>query len=168
MHRIIFPLSMCVCVLLAGCYPVIGSYYSPSSAAGIQKSEYCHGSIGAKNTMDMRFGDLELLLSADEIDNSRTHLDLQILGSQESINWSVLSTVGVIGEDDHTELAKKDVKTMCSRVEANGCAYSFDIDTVPEEFSVVLPGSFTGDQPPDPIVVKFVKKSGLWVSTINC
>lgn len=168
MRRIVFGLFMLGSIFIVGCVPVVGSYYSPSGVRGVPKSEYCHGDIGAKNTMDIKFDDVELLLSANEISNSHTHLNLQIYGNPKSIRWSALSTINILNEDEHVVLHQENVSKACSAAETNYCAYSFDINSAPKDFSVTLPASLFKEQQAKDIAVKFVKKRGFWLVSLNC
>jgi hypothetical protein len=153
---------------ITGCVPMGGSYYSPSGAYGVPVSEYCHGGIGAKNTMDMKFGGMELVLSADQIDSAKMFVGLQIFGNAKSIGGFDPNNISVYDEDNHVALEKENIKQAYSKVQANYSAYSFDINAAPKNFLITFPPITDDGKQYDDVTVRFTKKHGVWLGAINC
>lgn len=160
--------AILICVPVAGCIPMAGSYYSPSGAYGIPVSEYCHGGIGAKNTMDMKLGGIELVLSADQIDATKVFVGLQIFNNTEPPGNFHPDNISVYDEDNHVALEKENIKQAYSKVQANYSAYSFDINAAPTNFLVTFPPITYDGQQYDDVTVRFTKKHGVWLGAINC
>lgn len=160
--------AILICVTLAGCIPMAGNYYSPSGAYGVPVSEYCHGSIGAKNTMDMKFGGIELVLSADQIDTTRVFVGLQIFNNAASPGNFHADNISVYDEDNKVALKKENIKQAYSKVQANYSAYTFDITAAPTNFLVIFPPITYDGKRYDDVTVRFTKKRGVWLGAINC
>lgn len=160
--------AILICVLVAGCIPMAGNYYSPSGTYGVPVSEYCHGDIGAKNSMKMEFGGIVLILSADQIDNTKIYINLQIIGDANSVGGFDPDKISVYDEDNKVALKKENIKQAYSKVQANYSAYSFDIKAAPNNFLVTFPPITYDGKQYDDVTVRFTKKHGIWLGAINC
>lgn len=168
MRSIVYLCVALVCLYISACVPEIGSYYSPSGAIGVPVSEYCHGSIGAKNSMKIEIDGTELILSADEIGNSKIHIDLQMLGNSGSYAKFDPDKISIYDEDKSETLGKKDIKRTNSKVQPHYSAYSFDINAAPVKFLVIFPPITSRERSYDRIIVHFTKKHGAWLGALNC
>lgn len=169
MRKIASASAILICVLVVGCIPMVGSYYSPSGASGVPVSEYCHGDIGAKNSMKMEFGRTILILSADQIDNTKIYINLQIIGDANSVGGFDPDKISVYDEDNKKVVLKKEsIKQTYSKVQANYSAYSFNINAAPKNFLITFPTITYDGKQYDDVTVRFTKKHGVWLGTINC
>lgn len=168
MRELVRAAVILIFVLVAGCIPMTGSYYSPSGAYGVPVSEYCHGGIGAKNTMDMKLGRIELVLSANQIDTTKVFVGLQIFNNTKSHGNFNPDNISVYDEDNHVALEKENIKQIYSKVQANYSAYSFDIKAAPTDFLVTFPPITNDGKQYNDVTVRFTKKHGVWVYAINC
>lgn len=168
MYDILRSAVIFVCLSITGCVPMAGSYYSPSGNYGIPVSEYCHGGIGAKNSMDMKFAGMEMVLSADRVGSTKTFIGLQIFGNANSTERFEPDNISVYDEDNHTVLPKENIKRVYSKVQANYSAYSFNINAAPKNFVITFPPvPYDGKQYGN-LTVRFTRKHGMWVDAINC
>jgi hypothetical protein len=158
--------------LISGCIPMGGNYYYPSNAKGTVTGEYCSGSSGAMNTLNMRIGQMSLRITADTADGAhKIRINITAAGDADLVSKIKLDDVSVFDEDDELVLEKKNAMHnyhSYKNINSASFAYWFFIDASPNKFNVSLPTINIDGKSYENITIQFTKKFGMWIGLINC
>lgn len=148
------------CVLPGG-----GHYYSPSSTSGTPKRAYCRGSIGPENTIEFALSGAILSISANDVGNDRTHINILVYGAGFSGVGYDAKMVAIFDGDTGNPLKQTNIKTVST---ADSSSYSFDLAVEPRRFEIKMPVVTLDGTQYEGLQVVFTYRLGMWPEVLNC
>ncbi len=108
--------NLLLCTVISGtsacAIPMGGHYYYPSSSYGKVIRAYCKGGTGPENSIEMKLGDSEVVVSATNNDKSLTHINLIVYKKENSIIELDPSKIRVYEDTGDKALDVQDIKTI--------------------------------------------------------
>jgi hypothetical protein len=188
--RGIVVISLLSCtLLLSGCFPLMGHYYSASTDGGRPSQQDCGGRTGPKTNVTFERGGVRVLVTPYQ-DSSSLRLTVQFnLQTEDRVvgQWSDMEAIGNSGNKLSIALKSihgyrySDPQThvryaldVVDNNDFNGENYNiYSIETqiagdVPDKFTLVIPQMTVNGVVYPTTNISFDKQFGWWMQFINC
>lgn len=179
---------LCSSVLVSGCFPLMGHYYTASTEGGTASRQDCHGVAGPKTNVEFERGDVKLLVIPYQHSSTLTlTVQFRLRNDDRMLaRWNELRVVddagnrlpielkGIYAHKSGIPITLNSNNDLINSNALSGQDYSLYevevqfISDAPDQFIFVIPSMTINGVSYADTSINFSRQFGWWMQFLNC